>query len=286
MDTSIQTQEWYKELVDECKAIITEAVFTSRYALVEGNWQLGQRIRNDSKFQEYAKGNKSSVQDLARNIGTSERTVYYALQLFDKYPDINKLPEGKNVSMNKLITKYLPEQKIEIPPLPQGQYQVIYADPPWKYAQEQHGLDKQDTVLETHYPTLETEQIYALPVRNLVGENAVLFLWTTSPKLFEAKLVIDAWGFEYKSSFIWDKVKHNVGYYNSVRHEFLLVCTKGSCLPDKPKLYDSVQTIEREEHSKKPEEFYRIIEELYNGKKIELFARNKRDGWDAYGNEV
>ncbi len=108
MDTSITTQEWYKELVEECKAIITESVFTSRWALVEGNWHLGQRIREDKVAQEYAKGNKSFVQDLARNIHTSERTLYYALQLFDTYPNINKLPEGKNISMNKIITKYLP----------------------------------------------------------------------------------------------------------------------------------------------------------------------------------
>jgi len=175
---------------------------------------------------------------------------------------------------------------VVIPPLPEGKYQVIYADPPWKYAQEQHSHEKQETVLETHYPTLETEKMCTMPVRDLVAENAVLFLWTTSPKLYEAKQLIDAWGFEYKATMIWDKVKHNVGYYVSVRHEILLICTKGSCLPDNPKLYDSVQTIERTEHSKKPEEFYKIIEDLYHGKKIELFAREKHEGWDVWGDEV
>jgi N6-adenosine-specific RNA methylase IME4 len=176
--------------------------------------------------------------------------------------------------------------KEETPLLPEGKYQVIYADPPWQYAQEQHSKEKQETTLETHYPTMPTEDICKLPIQNLVGENAVLFLWTTSPKLFEAKLVIDAWGFNYKSSMIWDKVKHNVGYYVSVRHEFLLICTKGSCLPNNPKLHDSVITLERTEHSKKPDIFYEIIEEMYKGKKIELFARNKRKGWDSWGQEV
>ena len=88
------------------------------------------------------------------------------------------------------------------------------------------------------------------------------------------------------SLLIWDKVKHNMGHYNSVRHEFLLVCTRGSCQPDERKLFDSVQTIERTEHSKKPEEFRQIIDTIYPyGSRIELFARRPSEGWEAWGNE-
>jgi len=84
---------------------------------------------------------------------------------------------------------------------------------------------------------------------------------------------------------VWDKIKHNMGHYNSVRHEFLLICTRGSCTPDVVKLYDSVQAIERTEHSKKPEEFRAIIDTLYtHGNKIELFARQPADGWEVWGN--
>src|SRR3990167_5467641 len=172
------------------------------------------------------------------------------------------------------------------PELPDGKYQVIYADPPWFYGQEQHSKEKQDTVLETHYPSMPTEKICELPIGNLGLDNSVLFLWTTSPKLYEAKQVIDAWGYEYKASMVWDKVKHNVGYYVSVRHEFLLICTRGSCLPDNPKLHDSVITEERTEHSTKPEVFYEIIEDIYKGKKIELFSRKPRKGWDSWGNQL
>jgi N6-adenosine-specific RNA methylase IME4 len=78
-----------------------------------------------------------------------------------------------------------------------------------------------------------------------------------------------------------------MGFYNSVRHELLLVCTKGSCKPDVPKLVDSVQSIERTKHSEKPEEFRKIIEGLYDhGRKLELFCRTPKDGWDVDGNEV
>jgi len=129
-------------------------------------------------------------------------------------------------------------------------------------------------------------ELCALQVKQLAMDDAVLFLWVTSPLLFECAPIITSWGFQYKASFIWDKVKHNMGHYNSVRHEFLLVCTRGSCLPDTKKLIDSVQSIERTTHSTKPEEFRKIIEELYpHGKRLEMFARRKVANWDVFGNE-
>jgi N6-adenosine-specific RNA methylase IME4 len=124
-------------------------------------------------------------------------------------------------------------------------------------------------------------------VASICERNAVLFLWTTSPMLFEAFSVIEAWGFTYKASFVWDKHAHNMGHYNSVRHEYLLVCVRGSCPPDVPKLFDSVQKTGRTEHSEKPNVFRIIIETLYPyGKRVELFAREQVDGWTAWGNEV
>ena len=78
-----------------------------------------------------------------------------------------------------------------------------------------------------------------------------------------------------------------MGYYNSVRHELLLICVRGSCTPDVKKLFDTVITIEREDHSKKPEYFREIIETIYtHGNKIELFAREAPEGWDVFGNQI
>ncbi len=99
--------------------------------------------------------------------------------------------------------------------------------------------------------------------------------------------MIKAWGFKYKTSMVWDKVKHNVGNYVSVRHEFILICTKGSCLPDVRRLYDSVISEERTEHSVKPDSVREIIDAIYTeGNKIELFARRKVENWDTWGNEA
>lgn len=168
--------------------------------------------------------------------------------------------------------------------LPTGKYRIIYADPPWSYGNDRtfYGGDQ-----ISHYPSMTIEDLCKMPIVNIAEDNSVLFLWVTSPILQESFEVINAWGFKYKSSFVWDKIKHNMGHYNSVRHELLLICTKGSCLPDNSKLIDSVISIERTEHSEKPEEFRNIIDTLYTyGNRIELFARKKTEGWEVFGNEI
>ena len=289
MNKLILQEDWYQQLVEECKSIITEAVFTSRWALVEGYWTLGQRIRLDKGLIKWSQNEAGQVlQGLAKDIGKSERTIYNALAVFDKFKTLDEIPEGKNISMNKLINLYLPQPKKEKIVLPKGKYRVIYADPPWKYGNMQHSVDEQETTLDTHYPTMDIDELCQMDIQSLTEENAVLFIWTTSPFLEKVFKVINAWGFDYKTSMIWDKVKHNVGYYVSVRHEFLLICTKGSCLPDSNKLIDSVQEIERSNrHSEKPQKFYEIIETMYNGPYIELFSRKKevRKNWTYWGNE-
>jgi N6-adenosine-specific RNA methylase IME4 len=171
--------------------------------------------------------------------------------------------------------------------LPDAKYRVLYADPPWAYNDKADEGAVQAGGAARHYPSMSIADLCALPVPRICEDNAVLFLWVTSPLLFECAPMIEAWGFTYKASFVWDKIKHNMGHYNSVRHELLLVCTRGSCTPDVVELFDSVQSIERTTHSTKPVEFRRIIDTLYpHGKRLELFAREQIDGWDAYGFEA
>lgn len=174
-------------------------------------------------------------------------------------------------------------------PLPAGKYRVIYADPPWLYSREQHSTEEQQTVLATHYPSMPTEEICQLPISDMAIDDAVLFLWATAPLIRDALAVIDAWDFDYKAQFVWDKVRHNVGHYNSVRHELLLIATRGSCLPDSRELHDSVVSIERTEHSAKPPYFRQLIDRMYlpRGRdRIELFARGQLPShWERWGNE-
>ncbi len=196
------------------------------------------------------------------------------------------LSTGKEISAAGLqrLARFEVGAKV-VPTALAGKYRVIYADPPWKYG-DQMGVEGYKISAEMHYPTMSLDELCDLPVPNLTEDSAVLFLWVTVPMMQEALKLIDAWGFEYKTHFIWDKVKHNWGHYSSVRHELLMLCTRGSCLPDITKLYDSVISIERTEHSRKPEQFRELIDTLYpNGQRIELFAREKVAGWETWGNE-
>lgn len=182
-----------------------------------------------------------------------------------------------------------PEQ-IESPQLPAGKYFVLYADPPWRY--ESALLRKE---VDAHYPTMDLQQLVDLgeEITDLAYKDAVLLMWATTAKLNWAFPVMDAWGFEYKTSMVWDKVDYNMGYYWSQRHEILLVGGRGSSTPtveDKAMIasIDFVQSIPKSKiHSEKPEEIREIIDLLWPGaKKIELFARKKVKGWDAWGYDI
>lgn len=182
------------------------------------------------------------------------------------------------------------QERKEAPPLPDDKYRIWYADPPWRY-NDSGVITETDAYgrAERHYPTMSIEELCGMGehVKEHCTADAVLFLWVTSPLLEDAFAILRAWGFKYKSSFVWDKVRHNFAHYNSMRHEFLLVATRGSCTPDEKKLFDSVQSIERtDKHSEKPAEFREIIDTLYTwGKRIELFSRTESEGWDVWGNE-
>ena len=229
-------------------------------------------------------GQAISNEDASDLFQVAKGYVIEAKAIKEKYPDkFRELKTGKK-TIQQAKREIVKENVKEQPELPADKYRVVYADPPWNYGNS--GLDDYGHA-ERHYPTMSIEELGQLGVPDIVEENSVLFIWTTSPLLEDCFRVIRMWGFNYKTSFVWNKIKHNFGYYNSVRHELLLVCTKGSCLPDNPKLFNSVQSIERKAHSEKPDEFREIIDTLYTkGKKIELFSRKKVDGWDVWGNQV
>jgi len=175
--------------------------------------------------------------------------------------------------------------------LPQGTYNVIYADPPWQY---NNSIGKWGPA-NSHYSTMPTADICALSekIELSIAENAVLFLWATNPFLEDALQVIDSWGFEYKTNIVWVKTelqKPGSGFYVRGRHELLLIATKGSFTPLDQNISPPIGSVIEspvQEHSKKPGQIYEIIEKLYpKCNYIELFARNKKDGWQQWGDEV
>ena len=119
-------------------------------------------------------------------------------------------------------------------------------------------------------------------------DDSVLYLWATTAKLEEALQVMKAWGYDYRSSLVWDKEIIGMGYWFRGQHEFLLVGVKGKFSPPEQKLrISSVYKEKRGKHSKKPDIIRYLISQWYPGKtKVELFARQKTEGWDVWGNEV
>lgn len=164
-------------------------------------------------------------------------------------------------------------------------YGVIYADPPWRFEpySNQTGMDR---AADNHYPTMTLDGIKALPVP--AANDAVLFLWATVPMLPEALSVMAAWGFTYKSNFVWNKNKAGTGYWNRNKHEHLLVGTRGNIPAPAPgEQYASVIDASLQEHSRKPFHFHEMIEEMFPSlPRIELFAREQFTGWDAWGNQT
>lgn len=224
----------------------------------------------------------------AKEANVSTATQARVETLANNRPDLlEKVAKGEIKGTEALRQMKKDQVADKVAELPDDKFTVIYADPPWKYG-DSRALDGWDTsAAEGHYPTMALAELKALDIPRLAADDCVLWLWATCPLLEDALELAAAWGFKYKAQFVWDKVKHNMGHYNSVRHELLLVCTKGSCTPQVTKLFDSVQSIERAEHSRKPEEFRDIIQTLYpNGNRIELFARRPADGWQTWGNEA
>ncbi|MBA7471401.1 hypothetical protein ES707_06707 [subsurface metagenome] len=167
---------------------------------------------------------------------------------------------------------------IESPDLPQGKFNVIYADPPWQYSNT--GFRESPA---WHYPTMSIEDICALPVQSLVEEKAILFLWTTSAFLREGLAVCEAWGFDYKTTFVWIKNRGpRCGWYTRSKHELMFVATRGEGMYPviRPDSYFEAKV---RGYTQKPDLVYSLIESMYPGPYIELFATQEKQGWNNWG---
>lgn len=164
-------------------------------------------------------------------------------------------------------------------------FPVLLADPPWAF----DGSANDAWSVDNHYPTMSTDEICRVAVGERATDDAVLFLWTTSPKLREAFHVLDAWGFTYKTCAIWDKMNPGMGSWFFQRHELLLVATHGNFPAPPPEARPpSVLVQKKGAHSEKPDGMYVIIEKMFPSlPKLELFARGKpRPGWTTWGNQI
>jgi len=200
------------------------------------------------------------------------------------YQDIRK--EEKKAERDKKIEEV--KQKIESENLvqPNKKYHVIAIDPPWAYS-EKGGFSSDDYDATSNrgavdYPTMTVEQISKIELPT--ADDCVIFLWTTHAFLRDSFELLDNWGFNYKATLVWDKVKMGLGRTIRMQVEFCLIGVKGNPIINGSSERDII-TEPRREHSRKPEAFYQMAERMCIGNRLDFFSRQNRENWDHYGAE-
>jgi len=172
-------------------------------------------------------------------------------------------------------------------PFPNKKYQIIYADPPWDV---KRGPDwySNGPSKPLPYPTMSIEQIKALPIKDIADTNCHLYLWTINKYIRESYDVANAWGFNVSCMLTWCKPRHGIGIGGTFVQttEHLLFCRKGTLTAQK-RVDTTWFEHKRLSHSEKPEMFRNMVVEVSGDiPRVELFARQKTEGWDVWGNEV
>lgn len=203
-----------------------------------------------------------------------EMTQAAALKLAERHkpkpvePSIDEYESGAVSDLGELLQRGL-------------RYGCIYADPPWAYSNKATRANVDDE----YKSTMTVDEICQEPVASLAADNCHLHLWTTNAFLFDARRVMEAWGFEYKSCFVWVKPQMGIGNYWRVSHEFMLLGIRG-----KPEFRRrdcmSWGQFDRTAHSKKPRDVRALVESVSHGPFLELYGRETVPNWMVYGNEV
>lgn len=189
------------------------------------------------------------------------------------------------------------------PPLPDGQFKTVMADPPWAYDDEMPGPGRGS---KSHYDTLHYGTVLGMApqIREITAPSAHLYLWTTNSFVEQALQIASEWGFEQKTIITWVKVTEEprglphqrdhpakiderigMGHYLRNVTEHLLFCTKGNLSTSKNDV-PNVFFAERDEHSAKPEKAYQLAETLSPSPRLDMFSRSKRKGWESWGDET
>ena len=241
--------------------------------------------RGDEKFRSSHDGKT----DILKEVGILHYERYEAIaslpdELFEKHIQEVKASNKELTTMGLLkLARVFNRPKLDrISKLPEGEFDIIYCDPPWKY----DFVPQVERAIEDHYPTMDLDELKELKIP--AAKNCLLLLWATAPKLEWAIELIKTWGFEFKTCAVWNKDNFGMGYWFRISHELLLVATKGQFSPPENSIrVNSVYTEKAGKHSKKPDYYYEWIEKSFpNHKYIELFARNKRLNWTSWGTEI
>lgn len=236
---------------------------------------------------------ESPRQKAARITGKSTDTLSRARQVVEAAeaepetytPLVEEMDRTGKVkgAYKKLKTAQQVEEIAKEPsPLPNGPFRVIVIDPPWSYRKRPNDPTHRAA---NPYPSMPIEEIKELPISDLAENDCILWLWTTNAHMREAFDVLDAWGFTHKTILTWVKNRMGLGDWLRGKTEHCLMAVKGKPVVDLTNQTTVIDGLVRE-HSRKPDEFYEMVEKLCPGSKVELFARNKREGWIPYGDQT
>jgi N6-adenosine-specific RNA methylase IME4 len=227
----------------------------------------------------------TAAKKAAEDFGTRERTVERAIFVIENSPKLAAQVEaGKKTlkAAEREIKKKEQIKQIESYREPTGKYHVIVVDPPWAY----HNRASDPTHRAANpYPSMSIDEIMAMPVPEICEEDCILWLWTTNSFIVQAHQIAETWGFTTKTILTWAKDRMGVGDWLRGQTEHCLMAIKG-----KPVINLTNQTTllngPMREHSRKPDEFYALVNSLCPGQKCELFSREERDGWHNFGAEI
>lgn len=199
---------------------------------------------------------------------------------------LEKLAAGEAKTGFEAVRKVRAEQQIaaiEKAPKPHGKYHVLVVDPPWPCDYRAEDPTHRGAM---PYHGMTVQEIYDLPIKELAYDDCILWLWTVDQYLSQALWAIQmVWDFEYKRVLTWIKPKMGNGELLRSRKEICLMAFKGKPVRNFPPPCDVLEAPARE-HSRKPEKFYKLVEEYCPGSKCELFARERRKGWTSFGAEL
>jgi len=209
---------------------------------------------------------------------TKEKLRSGEVTINNVYQEIKK--EEKIKERNTLIEKQKKDILENKVPELQGLYDVISVDPPWNYGRV---YDPENSRVANPYPEMTIDEILKLDLP--FADNSILFLWTTHKFLPDAFNIVTQWGFDYKATLVWNKEKMGMGDWFRMQCEFCLFAIKGKPFWSNTTERDIINE-SRRQHSRKPETFYSMVDKICVGRKLEYFSREKRDGWDIFGNDI
>ncbi|HEY7309552.1 MAG TPA: MT-A70 family methyltransferase [Gemmataceae bacterium] len=244
----------------------------------------------------------ATVAEAAAEVGVPERTARARVAQARKYDEIKSVAESApdNEDLQKLVEQmdltgkvngtYKQFKKLqavaqiaaEPPPLPDGPFRVIVIDPPWHYEKRSEDVSQRGAI---PYPSMSLDEIAALPIASMAAEDGTLWLWTTNAHLFDCPQLLSAWGFTHKTVLTWGKDRMGCGDWLRGQTEHCILAVRGQPVVELTN-QTTLLTAPVREHSRKPEEFYQLVEALCPGSKVELFQRAPRLGWIGHGNEM